>query len=1632
MKKLAFTGLLGFAQAINGVDHHGQITPTEMITGASEWEVTTKHHSSTADSDLYQVTVLHDRDYDKKCEKITNEVSLNKGNEIPGPSTVVAWAGDCGTEGTHGFEFVSDSLEGLNNAGDEFTTKFCVKASRQSDNYGKLQVDIGLKTTFQTDPLTSGCVVNSSPQDAFDTADDAQEAVVAVVAGTFELQLTNDMNLEALAGGTPTDGITLVQLGADTEDDKQTEAKTVFDRTFQLKDKRVQDESYIKQASRSADLNSYEATMIMGTNSTYSQYEGAKDDKVAIGCKYVANTNIGTDHLVHIECKNPLADTFKLPFDHAHPDYFGSDDCVSGLCTGAVSVDMTANSPGLVWGGAGIEEFATSSFECSEYTFTTGDAHEFGESIGLSSIYTLGEETGACKLSDTLSFTAPDDVTGCTNATWLAGTENLNHTKHLYDQCIVAQPGTYIPGGETLTIGEGVDAVSSGPLWVDYKQFGFVPTNDNINLDFTYSATVDGEKSIPLSARTEGGVTRTCVTTASTDSDITKAQEEIQNWKNDIDIEAQKIVTDGVMKAVKVTEDRFAGHGRTGPSRCDPVDLEFKVACTFTDVTIRNNKVGTETANSEVKFTLDADTQILTVPAYTPLSSNANANRIRETSHDILAGGALVPPVPVTGLVYDNVPHDDVVLTMTSGDGVTTFNCFDDPKVNVYTNRVDLPCQDSVNLVHTTKTYIRYTAAQLTVTAQVLDREIKERSGYADIDSDTTKTVRFTSTAITADLAASHDTGFTAVQIETHTDGPTMTIVPDSCQSNTDPAASPPLYSYDCILNINGEIDNIEGSADSDKIVKFTAKYGHHTVDECQVKEDSPDKQDVDVSNSDTVTFKAEPDKFGGKIEITDTETDEILTTDSVFEQRLTADQILDSEVSVKVDAAAHSSAEVMVKFYRDTNEGGANCNPTITIPTSIDLIRCERTDGCDTTTTDQPVNVTMPIGSSEYYVVLKTQGVLDNSKNVEQTIEEHILSIKDCAASAERKVKIRIEMANPASDPYYKRKLDNAFIKMEAGEQDLVIGTNQYKRWNTVELQLQHFTVAMATAEQKEFKFNKTGCQSQHFTPPADGSADENGPAVAEWTSTKECVNYGRIAVEFEDECYKFKVKCQRHARDITLIDVDLDYSIDFSPTLLKLSDTNTDSTAAFGASCTSADGVTETGVCKYVDALAGLQNITKKFEDCGKEEASSDDTNMYTMNMVQSKVNLDSYFCSIIPLKLTVKHSGSSTAIMTIATDIGFEFEFTLEDFGLQNCTDVDGAAGHQLIFKIKDEKTDNPVSSITDLKVNGTLISDTWNDDDNDDVYNYASTCHATNYCQDTNTLDFDFVAMKSTNGQDFYADVGGDLSIAGNPCLAANTANKDLDALLEVGHGTTPTEDGGECKNVPDADYGTESQEVKVQELGCFKLSKINGAIGKLNVTDYVLKRDGMVVSEADKGNYIIPSKSTDTLTEDTVHYFTMDNLRDLAGETLSLTVSWEYVDLGGSNPGTRRLRHETYFLGSANPHATVGMKILPASVQVAEQLETAGMSSDIAASETTDETDTAPAPEPLATESTAATTSVGVWVGVGVGSLVVVMLVVVYVQRANQVGIAGGPATGSTKYRGYKKVDSLRFSSNIAF
>jgi hypothetical protein len=73
-----------------------------------------------------------------------------------------------------------------------------------------------------------------------------------------------------------------------------------------------------------------------------------------------------------------------------------------------------------------------------------------------------------------------------------------------------------------------------------------------------------------------------------------------------------------------------------------------------------------------------------------------------------------------------------------------------------------------------------------------------------------------------------------------------------------------------------------------------------------------------------------------------------------------------------------------------------------------------------------------------------------------------------------------------------------------------------------------------------------------------------------------------------------------------------------------------------------------------------------------------------------------------------------------------------------------------------------------------------------------------------------------------------------------------------------------------------------------------------------------------------------------------YYYTVTGLTSAAGKEVELTVQWEYtvvpvVPVVG--PEARRLRAtSTYLLGSSDHHSSAGLRILPAGVQIQEQIE----------------------------------------------------------------------------------------------
>ena len=1663
MKKLAFAGLLGFAQAAD--THDNDVGSGKIVTGQSEWGVALTAHASSADSDLYQVEVVHTRGANAPigCEQITNTVTLGAGqsNEIPGTSVLKVWEGDCDkvspSEQDSGASFASDKLPGAGNLGKVFTTKFCVKAERTPNNYGKLAVEIGLTTKFKTGTHDASC-----------SATVGQEQTVfsdkkGEVAATFKLDLTDSMVLESLEGETKGEGIAPVPKLMDTGLDKQTAADVGFSRTFAWSDKSVQSGTYIVDDSTTVPRNTYTATMSMHTNPLYNKYEGDSEATVGITCRYkevVANQ-------VHIECTKDDGDKFMLPFNHAKMAYFGaSDDCLSGLCTGAVSVNTDAE-----WSGSGITEFADTKHTCVTYDFKTGSPYEIaiGSEAVLSDIYDLASDsTPPCTLDETKTFTPPNGTTVCSVKTWIVGEEDLNHEKSLYNACKVAQPdpAEYNTAGNTISVG----AVESAPFWNNYTKFGFTGSK-NTEMLISY----DGDaSSIPRNAP---GSIRQCESLSTNGDTATRSA---------IDAAVTALIDDGTMTAITPVVDadyQMEGgeakktDGTYFKSRCDVASVNFEIACKLTDVVADRDS----TLNDGVPVSVSA-TQTATAQATGQDFAVAEGEHVYTTDSDgtthttssveyALSGGKALPERTIAA-TYDDMDIQQTLLILSStASTAQTFNCLTGGNPRDYTQVFKLPCANHT-VKHTTTTYVRHTAAELEIEATITNPTVKETSEYANPVPDGKNTairkVTFTSEAIVADT----ETSLTATAKATE-DGfdSSVSAVVSGCEYKTN--------RYECDLTLNNKLDNLDSNKTLD--IQFTVQYEHHATDaDCA----SNILSAPDVGNkgaTPTITFVKEEDKFGGKIEI---RKDGVLLTEfnTDFDNQISTAQILDTSLIIKVDADAEDKPSFTVRMHRHTPDLDKSCNPIITIPSGLIGTDCSAVDKTQCTALGVSTSsIEMPNGWDFYYVTLKVSdsNPLRQDLEVGYELDRFKLKFEDCDPT-QREVDIVFEMGNPASLPRYQIKgtkssvfADFTAIDTEIELQSAELTTDDYTSWNTVTLALQHFTNKNVTAESKDFELKHGDCESVHFTTTnAIASAGKDDPAVVDWYTTAGCVNYGTIAVRFDQKCAKFKVACQRHATEHDIITADLDYQFVFKTDELKVVQSNNADDRSFGGTCSASGDVGgfKDGCSWDGTAMDSLVAITQKFKDCGATPDDSDITKtVYAMNLVQSIPNDDHDgvdFCSSTPLKLSVQHSGSSTAYMTIKGDDGFQFDFSLKDFGYEICTDDTTDDGHRLFFEIEDGKT---VEEVYGLMVgigaaNKTDVSEFKETEFTAAPHRYHTECKkdtdavAVDYCVDSNTLAFEFVAKEAVRGQNFFAAITGSLSIAGNPCL--DDENEALNAVLQIGNGKAlAAGDLGNCQTDTDLwedvdgvlvargdkwtnAVGTALVEVEVDELGCFRLIRGDKAVGKLNMTGYDLKEctdtfDNCDVTYADldKARFITPSLSTGTLDETTEHYFRMGNLRDLASKQLGLTVTWTYIEIGGQ----RRLRHETYFLGSGlsvDPHATGGMKILPASVQVAEQLETAGMSSDIAAgettSETTDETDTSPTPEPLATEATAATTSVGVWVGVGVGSLAVVMLVVVYVQRANQVGNAGGPATGSTKYRGYKKVDSLRFSSNIAF
>jgi hypothetical protein len=1661
MKKFLFAGLIAATQA-QSADTRTEDVITDFTAEEHGFSVTTQSRNDGK----YEVEVVYttDGDGDVSCISMKHTLGLKAStSDINKDAEADVWSGGCDDIGDSNalgsFVIATDPVDtpipflNINGEGDNFKSKFCFEVqnptwSEETKYYGGLTVGITLATKYQH-TTKSGTCAHSDNNLALDAT-----FVDGEVKNTWNFGLTETMaltsNEDANVGITPVDLV-------DTVIDKTTDAVVQISRTWTVAKTNVKSEKYIVDTG--ATLKTYKATMNMTPKTYNAEYTGTLDKEMNIPCTYVQKDGDFVDGKVEILCEKDANDKFVLPFDHAKLQYFGaSEECPSSLCTGYVEI------AGLDWKGSGIQSFTNTKHQCEIYTFEDkGGSYEFGSQRDkLSNIYRLETGTDKCTLDEVREFTKPAGVTGCdTVPTWTVGNNIINYTRTLYDECDLDKPiGDYTQDGTTIKIGDK----TSIKYWNPYSSFGFTNTTDSftngvidsttgtINMEFKHG---NAGTSIPVGG---DGSSRLCGAKAASDG--------VSNGNFDITVpSAIKAAASVLMKLgidvsvpIDVTFLKEYGYG-TGTdtiadgskvkARCAETTVTLSIDCEFTDEIERATQVDDgvkKPISTAVDFTVSK-----AVPQFTVTHVYADAE-------DEIAGST---DYSTTSVINVKTSADDAETTKTVNakhgtDAITrttlntdrgqlvsvkhVFNCFDDTgAVREYASNFYLPCAVTQPVKHTTTSHVRYTDEELTVTAELTKKKMKEFTDYASKTEPVLfTTVFFTSAAIRNDLkisAKQFKPGFEVTETtDTNTD---LTFVTSGCKSATDEYQ----WGYRCDLHITGDLTNRVTGDDLPVGLTFDVRYGSHNEAECatHTQEPAPKQVPGDLP-TDTLTIEAEGDKFRGKIDFSvDGET-------TTYEQETILVQVLDESITVMVNPEINAFTVIKLIIAKDTTIDCSGLDSNQFLITNSNFENEEDPWSNFYTQVDNKLSAK---GSTTFKLQLTNKNDFQQ-KDVGGEVALYSVEIGQCNGET-RKINIRYEQDFAASTPYYKINLpDNTgtdyedFTKLNST--DVVLGTEHYKRWNQVELSFQHFTDDDTTVEPKEFKFVADDqvegglCVSEHFK--ADDStaiADQTNPAVMSFTKNETCVNKGTIAVTFGKLCYRFEVACRRHATvtEIGDVSVTLDYRFDFAANSLVKNEAV--STANFGGTCAS-DGTVaskkdDQGVvvagCDYSAALSGLKAVTSIFAKCGATDATDKNQNVYTMDFVQQIVaqSTGSKFCSAKPLKLTVVHSGNSTAYMAIKNDAGFNFEFDLLNFGYEKCSMENGEPGHKILFGIKDNTYDstnaqNTIISDATIEINNggdktmTLVN-------TDGLHEYSGAC--INYCRAQSDVDFKFTAERSSAGQVFYADIDGKLEIIGNPCELAKQQN--LDALLQVANG----ESESKCEDVTDeaswVSDSTNPVQVGVDELGCFRLSRTTGAIGNLDVTSHILSEYNSThyVPFTDQSVYVT-HEPVGELTAETAHYFTMHNLLNLEGKSLSLQVFWTYVGLG-----SRRLRHETYFLGSANPHASVGMKILPASVQVAEQLETAGMSSDIAASETPDAAATSDESEPLATEATAATTSVGTWVGVGVGFGGLVALMVVVVQSARgKLFVATKLGGSDDEYRGYKRVDNVRFSSNIAF
>jgi hypothetical protein len=391
---------------------------------------------------------------------------------------------------------------------------------------------------------------------------------------------------------------------------------------------------------------------------------------------------------------------------------------------------------------------------------------------------------------------------------------------------------------------------------------------------------------------------------------------------------------------------------------------------------------------------------------------------------------------------------------------------------------------------------------------------------------------------------------------------------------------------------------------------------------------------------------------------------------------------------------------------------------------------------------------------------------------------------------------------------------------------------------------------------------------------------------------------------------------------------------------------------------------------------------------------------------------------FCQKNSLSLSVINTNTTSVTITVGQYGTATFGYKVSKLEYESCTgdqQLDGHTGdgHRYVYELTGTTADTDSSSTVQnsgITYDGTSSNLLPAPSGSGDTVSGQSLCY--DFCSGS-TDPFEkafvvsFIVVKKVNGEDIHADVQATLTIGGSPCDGSSSSTLDNDVLIGF-----KMIDEGASETCPDrttnaADYITAGPHTaEIHETICADLDGTN-----YDVTLHAFRfKDNAVGTELKSG------------TTDAEFFYGGSGVLN-SGEVLKVEADWSYE----VTSGTRRMLRTTYLLGSSEDgESSSTIRILPAEVQVQEQIEAAG-ASEAADAEAEDAEDADASPAPSDDHSHESPLIWGV-IGTGAG---VVIIAGVMIYQATRSGRSGRRADGeSSNKKGYQRVG--RFQSNLAF